>query len=174
MKFEMIDNFDFPAQQIIEMLSRGEALCPMDELPNVSYHNIVETRRQGKKLFSTVEWSVHGQIPKLAQKILTPEMLTVTEKTVWDDDEARSCTHVIPLHFKHKVTFNITSAWKADAGGLAIREVQGVFSVDIPFVGSAIEKTVVQKLKQNNEENVALLKKHLARKLGRRNAGRRM
>jgi len=172
MKFEMIDKFDFPAQQIIAMLSRGEELCPMDALPNVSHRDILETRREGKKLYSTVEWSVYGQIPKLAQKILTPEMLTVTEKSVWDDDEAMSRTHVIPLHFKDKVTFNITSAWQADADGRAIRVVQGVFSVDIPFVGSSLEKTVVHHLKRNNEENVALVKKHLAKKLGKHNAGR--
>jgi len=166
MKFSMDHYFDTPADKIIDMLKAGEDLCRMEDLPNVSSRKVIERRREGKKMFSRIEWNVHGQIPKIAQKILRPEMLTFVEESVWDDDDTTFRTKIIPHYLKDKLSCNTTSQWSAAGDGKARRRFGGELVLNIPIVGPVAEKTIVDYLKKNNDKNAVIVRKFLQEKFG--------
>jgi len=166
MKFSMDHQFDCPAEKIIGMLKAGEELCRMEDLPNVSSRKILERRRDGKKVYNRVEWCVHGQIPKIAQRILRPEMLTFIEESVWDDDDATFRTKIIPHYLKDKIKCNTTSQWSAAADGNARRRFGGELVISIPIVGPVAEMTIIDYLKKNNDKNAVIVRKFLQEKFG--------
>lgn len=164
MKFNMKHYFDFPVEKVVELLKNGEDLCPMDKLPNVNDRKIIEQKRDGKKMYSTVEWCVHGQIPPVAQKLVNPDMLTFTEKTVWDDDQQSFTTKIIPHVLKNQLDCNTVSMWERDKNGKTVRTFRGDLTIKIPIIGPLLEKTVVDLLKKNNDKNAELVKEYLSEK----------
>jgi len=166
MRFKMEHKFDWPAEPIVEMLKNGEDLCPMEDLPNVTSRKILESRREGKKVYNRIEWCVHGQIPRIAQKILTPDMLTFEEHTVWDDDDCSFTTKIVPHYMKDKFKCNTKSKWVPDGENKTVRQFGGVLEARVPVVGQVVEKTIVNYLKKNNDQNAKLVKKFLKQRLG--------
>lgn len=164
MKFSMKHYFDCPAEKVVELLKNGEDICPMDKLPNVSARKVIERRREGKKLYGTVEWCVHGQIPPVAQKIVNPDMLTFTEKSVWDDDTSAFTTKIIPHVLKNQLNCQTVSTWEKDKDGKTVRSFKGDLTIKIPIIGPLLEKTVVDLLKKNNDKNAELVKEYLSEK----------
>ena len=87
-RFQFDDWFGWPCSDIVQFFIDGVDLVPHESLEDVKMRKELENRREGKKVYTSGEWCVHGQIPKIAQKIIKPEMLTFFEETIWDDDEA--------------------------------------------------------------------------------------
>ena len=166
MKFQMEHKFDWPAEPIIEILKRGEDLVPMEDLPNVSSRKVLEQRREGKKLYKTLEWNVHGQIPKVAQKILTPEMLTFKEVTVWDDDDCSFTTEIVPRYMRDKFSCKTKSKWIPQGENRTLRKFGGNLSIKVPIIGQTVEKTIIGYLKKNNDQNADMVRKFLKEKFG--------
>lgn len=166
MKFKMEHRFEWPVADIVQLLKNGEELCPMDELPNVSSRKIIEQRREGKKIFQRVEWCVHGQIPPIAQKLVSPEKMTFIERSVWDDDESAYRTKIEPHFFRNQLECSTISAWKDDGKGKTVRKFEGELKIKIPVIGPILEGTIVDYLKKNNDKNALIVKRFLNQRLG--------
>lgn len=166
MKFTMDHKFGWSVEKIVGILKAGEDLFPMEELPNVNARKLIEVKRAGPKLFKKYEWCVYGQIPKLAQKIFSPESLTFTESSVWDDDKCAFESRITPHYFKNVLSCVSTSAWRAAAGGGTERHIESTVSIAIPIIGPAVEKAIVEHFKKNNELSAELIRKGLAKKFG--------
>ena len=165
MKFTTTHTFEWPAEKIIGLLKAGEDLFPMENLPNVNARKPLEQKRQGSKIFRKYEWCVHGQIPKIAQKMLRPEMLTFIEESVWDDDRCTFDSRILPHYFKNAITCESTSAWRESGAGVE-RRIDSTVRVAIPIVGPVVEKAVVEAFRKNNDMSAGLIRKGLAEKLG--------
>lgn len=157
MKFKMDHTFYWPAETIIEPLKRGEDIVPMDRLPNVSMRKVLSQERKGDKLYSRVEWNVHGQIPKVAQKIIRPEMLTFVEESVWDDNEMSFTTKIVPHYLKDKVKCRTRSQYHIDGPTATRRRFQGELRILLPIINTVVEKAIIDHLKKNNDENAKMM-----------------
>lgn len=167
MKFKIVSMFGWPAEQIKELLSTGEDIAPPDKLPNVSVYKMIELKKDGKNFVRKNEWCVHGQIPKAAQKIIRPDMLTFDEISKWDHAKGAFFTKIVPHHLKNIFVCESTSSWLDAEGGKATRrEYAGVVEVKIPLLGGLVEGTIVDHLKKNTIENTKLIKEELTNKLG--------
>lgn len=166
MNFSMEHIFDWPAEKIIEILASGKDIVPMDELPNVSHRKIIEVKREGKKLFKRLDWCVHGQIPKIAQRIISPDKLTFTEESVWDDDTTTFTTKITPHYMASKFKCTTTSQWSAAGPVKARRSFKGRLEIYLPVIGPLLEMTIIDYLKKNNEKNAELVRKALSEKFG--------
>jgi hypothetical protein len=166
MDFKMEHSFDCPVGKITPILAAGEDLVPMEDLPNVSQRKVIERKREGTKLHSKLEWCVHGQIPKIAQKLIDPDKLTFLEQTVWDDETATFTTRIIPHFLKDKFDCRTTSAWSAIDANRAKRTFSGKLEIKIPIIGSIVEKTIIDYLKKNNDKNAVMVTKALLERFG--------
>ena len=166
MKFKLEHDFNWPADKITDILKRGEDIIPMEDLPNVSQRKRVEQRREGDKLYSKLEWCVHGQIPKIAQKVIRPETLTFIEQTIWDDNTCMFTTRIIPHFFKDKLVCRSTSQWLPIGENKCRRTFQGNIEVKFPLFGKIMEKTIVDYMRKNNDENAVMVRKALEKRFG--------
>ncbi|MFA6449475.1 MAG: DUF2505 family protein [bacterium] len=166
MKFTMVHKFGWPVEKITSILKAGEDLFPMEELPNVNMRKLIEQKRTGSKIYKKFEWCVYGQLPKIAQKIFSPESLTFTENSVWDDDKCSFESRISPHYFKNALTCVLTSTWRAGAGGGAERQVDGAVSITIPIIGPVVEKAVGEHFRKNNDQSAELIRKGLTAKYG--------
>ena len=162
MKFSMYHYFDWPVEKITSIMKAGEDLYPMEDLQNVSARKRIRQERVGSKIHRVYEWCVHGQIPKIAQKIIRPDMLTFTEETVWDDDLCSFTSKITP-HFLGNTIYCVTSStWSAGGENRARRHVESTITINIPVIGPVAEKAIVDHFKKNNDQSAELVRKHLA------------
>jgi hypothetical protein len=166
LKFRIVHRFPWPAEKIREILSTGEDIVPMEKLPNVSTRKVVEVRRDGAKFYRKTEWCVHGQIPAVAQKIIRPEMLTFCEDTVWDDDEGAFFTSIKPHVLKDVLKCTSVSRWSKFGDCVTQREYEGDIQVRLPVIGSIVEKTIMEQLKKNCEQNAKMVVEALTERIG--------
>jgi hypothetical protein len=162
----MDHKFGWPVEKIVGILKAGEDLFPMEELPNVNARKLIEMKRVGSKINRKYEWCVYGQIPKIAQKIFSPESLTFTESSVWDDDKSAFESRITPHYFKNVLSCMSTSAWRAAAGGGTERHVEYAVNIAIPIIGPIVEKAVVDHFKKNTEMSAELIRKGMTKKFG--------
>jgi hypothetical protein len=166
MKFTMVHKFGWPAEKITDILKAGEDLYPMEDLQNVNMRKLIEKKRVGSKLIKKYEWCVYGQIPKIAQKIFSPESLTFIEDSVWYDDKCMFESRITPHILKNAITCISTSVWRAGAGGGAERQVEMTISIAIPIIGPVAEKAIADHFKKNTEESAELVRKGMTAKYG--------
>lgn len=166
MQFKIVHTFNWPADTIIDILSTGEDLTPPEKLSNVSARKVIELKREGKNFYRRTEWCVHGQIPKVAQKVVSAEMLTFIEESTWDGTDGIFKTRIIPHFLKGTLTCTSTSKWFAAGPAATRREYAGVVEIRLPIIGGLLEKTIVDYLKKNTEENAAMVAEALALRLG--------
>lgn len=166
MRFHMEHQFNWPTEKIVEILKSGQYLVPMDKMPNVNEYREVSVERKGSKIFKKCEWCVHGKIPKMAQKVIRPEMLTFIENTVWDDETTTFTTKIIPHFFKNQFDCRTQSKWGSAGEGKTVRKFQGNIIIKFPLIGPPVEKAIIQQLKANNDRNAVLVREALAERLG--------
>jgi hypothetical protein len=109
---------------------------------------------------------VHGQIPKIAQKVVRPETLTFLELSLWDDETTTFTTKIIPHYFKDKFICRTISAWAADGPDKCKRTFSGSLVIKFPVFGGILEKTIIDQLKKNNDQNAVMVKAALTKRFG--------
>lgn len=166
MKFRIINDFDWPVDKIKGVISTGEDLVPPEKLQNVQARNVIEFKRDGDNFFRRCEWCVHGQIPKVAQKIVSPDMLKFTEDTKWDNQSGAFTTKISPHFLKDNLSMSSISRWTAKGSNACIREYEGSLDIRIPILGPLLEKTIIDHLKKNTEQNAVMVRKALETRFG--------
>lgn len=165
MKFTSTHTFEWPVERIVGLLKAGEDLFPVEYLPSVNARKPIEVKREGSKIFRTFEWCMYGQIPRAAQRMLSPEMLTFVEESVWDDELCAFTSRIIPRYFKDTITCESVSAWKEHPAG-AERRIDSEAIVDIRVVGGMVEKAIVDAFMKSNDMSAELIRKGLSERLG--------
>jgi hypothetical protein len=170
MKYRIEDTFGWPVDAVVPILGGEKELIEFEDLPNVSKRKQIERRRNGAKLYKVFEWNVHGQMPKAAQKIISPDKLTFTEHSVWDDDARCFDTWIEPHFLKNLISCRSKSAWHPIDGGRTRRVIEGQVDFHMPIIGPLVEGAVVDYLKKNTAKGTVQMKKAFEEKIGPENA----
>jgi hypothetical protein len=93
-------------------------------------------------------------------------MLTFDEISTWDGTVGIFKTKIIPHFLKGALMYTSTSSWHNKNGTHTVREFEGVVDVKIPIIGGLLEKTIVDYLKKNTEENAKMAVEAFAERLG--------
>jgi len=161
-RYRFIQYFDYDIETVVYLLMENETpLYDLVDLPNVSTSKPIEEQDRGDKVFIKNEWCVHGQIPRAAQKIIRPEMLTFIEDSVWDRKKRVYSTKVLPHHFKRQVNCRHKCEYFDNGDGRTKRIVSGFLEVKIPVIGQIFELAVIKYIKQNAEADYDITKKML-------------
>jgi len=166
MDFKMVNSFCWPIDDIVEILASGEEPVSMESLTCVSSYKVCDFRKTGEGFLKTIEWSVRGQIPSFAKKVIHPDKLKFNEETSWNNDAATFTTKVTPHFLKDKIKCMIVVQWGHDGEGKSRRTVDCNVKVRVPFIGNKLERMIAEILKENNEKYANLLNTSFANHLG--------
>ena len=155
-RYRIIDYYDYPLDVVVELLMETPGIYDMQDLPNVSTNEPLEERDEGDKKYIKVKWCVHGQIPRAAQRVVRPEMLTFIEDSVWDRKKLTYSAKIIPHFFKKQVNCRHKVEFFDNGDGRTRRVLSGFFEFKIPIVGQIFEPVVMKHLRQNAEEDLKM------------------
>lgn len=161
-RYKFVNYYDYYIDTVTDILMESkEPVYDLLDLPNVSSSKPLSERDEGDKRYIKAEWCVHGQIPKLAQKLVKPDMLTFVEDSVWDRKTKTYSTKIIPHHFANKVNCRHKVEFKDNGDGRTQRIISGFFEVTIPIIGPVFEMAVIGHIKQNAQEDYNISNKAL-------------
>jgi hypothetical protein len=153
-KYTITHYYDYFIDTVTYLLMDSEVpLYDLMELPNVSSNKPIENRDEGDKKIIKNEWCVHGQLPKIAQKIIKPDMLTFLEDSVWDRKTRVYSAKIIPHHFKKQFDAHHRVEFYDNNDGRTRRVLKGVFEAKIPIIGPIFELAILKYLKENAESD---------------------
>ncbi|HOO56337.1 MAG TPA: DUF2505 family protein [bacterium] len=165
MNFNMLDDFNWPIDEIAKLLA-DEELVNFDDLPNVTKRKQIERRWEGTRLYKKFEWNVHGQIPKIARKLIKPEMLSFIESSVWDNEKYRFETKITPHYLKKLINCKTVSQWEKTGENSARRKFFGNLDVNIPVIGPVVEKAMLDQMKKNTDKGTVELRRIFEERIG--------
>lgn len=160
MKFESSQIIPFPIEQVFQLVrDQLEELVPF--LPNVNKIEMESEKDEGNgKLRILNRWHGKGEIPKVAQKLVSPDKLTWLDTAVWDDKERTCQWEITPMFFQGNVACKGINYYREEGENKTLLQVNGDLTIQakgirgVPRllekkVSAQIEKFVVRLLTPN-------------------------
>jgi|YNPNPStandDraft_1061719.scaffolds.fasta_scaffold06463_5 hypothetical protein len=119
-------------------------------------------------------WYAVGEIPKVVQSVIKPEMLTWLDTATWDDKEKTCRWDIETMFFKENVKCSGINYYKPEGDGKTRLEITGDLTIvlkGIPGVpkllekkiASQVEKFIVRLLTPNMSSLARGVSEHLSR-----------
>lgn len=159
MKLEADARIAFPRELVFSTYrDRLPELVP--HLPNIRSIKVVSRDDDGAKSKLLNDWDGEGEIPKVAQSILKPEMLGWLDHAEWDQDAWTCDWRTETRMFTKNVTCHGHNTYVEDGPEATILQIRGVLEMDLKgipgvprFLASKVaphvEKFVISLLKPN-------------------------
>ena len=161
-KYKITHYYEYHIDTVVKLLmDNEEPIYDLLDLPNASSITPLEERDEGNRKIIKNEWCVHGQMPKIVQKVVRPDMLTFVEDSIWDRENLTYTARIIPHHFNKQINARHKVEFYDNGDGRTKRVLLGVFEVKIPVVGSVMEPLLLKYIKQNAEEDFEMSRKAL-------------
>ena len=170
MQIEASSRIDHPRSKVV-VAFRDELPAVAAFMPNI--REIVTLKREPAATGVHVhnEWHAKGDIPRVAQGIIKPEMLRWDDLAEWDD-ATTSCTWVLKLRvFSENVRCFGRTVLSDEGGGtritligsleLDLRNIPGVPRFLAGTIGPQVEKFVVGMIRPNLEQMNTSLAQYL-------------
>ncbi len=160
MKIESSDHVPFPVETVFSLLrDRLSEVVPF--LPNVNRVEDISREELGEgKVRIVRRWYGKGEVPKVAQKFLKPEMLSWVDTALWDETTHLCTWDLSHDAFKEQFRCSGKTSYKGVGEGETRIELVGDLSIDlrnIPgvprmlarSVSPAVEKVLVNMITPN-------------------------
>jgi hypothetical protein len=174
MRIDVDSRIPFPCPLVFETY-RDHLPELVPYLPNVKSIEAVERKEEGGLIKQKNLWWAKGEIPKAAQSVLKPEMLSWFDFAEWDPAshsntwriEMRTMKEVVDCHGHNTfeaVDANTTVFHLRGELNLDLRKVPGVPRFLAGTITPTVEKFIVGLLKPNMTEVARGIEKYLAAK----------
>ena len=132
----------------------------LETMPDLTYAKCLERKdHEDGRIAVKMEMCAHGQIPKAAQHVVKPEMLTWQEISMWDPSTKRYNFQIKTKFFTNKVSCRGYWGYREQGPDKTVQFCVGVLEIKIPLIGGIIERAVWPALKKNWDENYKIVKK---------------
>ena len=171
MRFTVTDELPFERELVFET-HRDKIIELVPYLPNVDGIVVRERVEDGDVVKLTNEWSgSSSDVPGVLQTILKPELLTWTDRAVWDQSTWRADWQITINALPEAVTAKGSSVF-TDEGGDTLVEIHGEFVLHperVPAVpgfiarraAPALERFIVGLLQPNLKRSNQAVLQHL-------------
>ena len=126
---------------------------------------IIEQSEDDNSMRRKVKYAVKGEIPKWAQAMLKPHMLSWDEDTVYDKKQRVYRTKFIPHYFTDKIENNITVTLLSDGKGGTRRISEGSLKIKVTGLGRIAEKFMEGLINKTADKEYELMKKEVEKYL---------
>ena len=164
MKYKLEHRFKGkPVKDAIEFLCE-EYGFDETQMENVTGSTLLEEKITDESKFWKRQWCVHGQIPKVAQQLIKPKMLTWIEFTEYDRVNKKYKTWIETYFFKDMVKCEQTGYYIIVNDGEFIRVQEGYIRIKFPVIGPILEEVIVKHLKKNWDDEYKISRKVISEK----------
>ncbi len=120
-------------------------------MPNVQGYKALEAIETDEIKRWKNEWSAHGQIPKVVQHLIKPQMLSWVEETTYDKAKQEYRSKITPFYFQNVFSCENRGYCQKISDREFLRIQEGYVNVKIPILGNVIEDLIVSHMKSNFE-----------------------
>jgi len=163
MKITAHYDFDGDKKKVIDALVYkciGNVDYFLETMPDLTFCKLLERKDEADgRIFVRMEMCAHGQIPKAAQKLLSPDMLTWQEISVWDPSTEKYTFKIKTKFFTKQFQFTGYWGYKELDNGKTRQYCDSEVLVKVPIIGGIVEKAIGPALKKNWDENFVMVKK---------------
>lgn len=168
MKFRIDDKFEGgPFEEVTRYLAEDYVFEPAN-LPNVTGNKKLKEVLTDETKYCKYEWCAHGQIPKVVQHILKPQMLTWIEETTLDRKTMIFKTKITPHYFKNVFSCESKLYFVKKSDYEFSRITEGFLNIKIPIFGIIIEEVIIAHLKHNFAAEHKITYKLIKEKYGKK------
>jgi len=168
MKVSLKNEFDYSMDAVLDathfnMVRNFENYKEVLDLKDVKRTHFKELPDGRQEVEFTV--CAHKQIPKPAQIILKPDMLTWRQVGKWDPRSKTYSYEIIPFFFRNFFYCKGTCVYREENGRVA-QVIEYSLNVKIPVVGGLIEQTIAREFRKSQTSLNAKQRELLAREQG--------
>ncbi len=164
MRFELVQRFSAPPDDVARAFTEPDLYAALAELPKLGAPEMLEHRADGDMVRVRVRYRFSGDLSSAVKAVIDPAKLT------WIDDSTHDLAHrsvtftMLPDHYGDR--FRASGAYRFEAApddpGATIRTTTGEIKVKVPLVGGSVERAIVSGLREHQEDEVAVVDGWLA------------
>jgi hypothetical protein len=149
MKFKIEHRFEgSPIEDVIHFLSEENVFDPQ-KMPNVKGNKALVEKVTEETKYWKNQWSAHGQIPKIVQHLIKPEMLSWIEETTYDRKNKTYFTKITPFYFKNVFFCENRGYFVKVSDNVVLRVNDGEIRIKVPVFGQFVEEQIILHMRQN-------------------------
>ena len=160
MRFEVHQRFDAPAEEVIGLYCDPDLYPQLDGLGKLGRPELLSRDTDGDTVRLRVRYRFTAELPSAALAIVSPEKLTWVEETIFDLEELRSRTTIVPDHYPDRLAASAASSF-TDVDDGSTREVTGELKVRALLVGGQVEKAIVSGMREHLADEAAVVSRLL-------------
>lgn len=136
-----------------------------DSFGALKERTVIEQSEDENHMHRKVKYAVKGEIPKWAQSLLKPHMLSWDEETEYDKKTRVYKTKFIPHYFSEKIENDVMIRLLPDGKGGTRRISEGSLKIKITGLGRIAEKFMEGLITKTADKEYELMKKEVERYL---------
>lgn len=156
MKFEFEQRFAHPVADVERALLDAEFIAGMAGLPKLGAPQVLSREQQGTIVTLRVRYAFAGEVSSAVRRVVDPARLSWVEESVTDTASHTATFRVLPDHYGKLLRCEGTYA--LDAAGTGARRVaRGEVRVNVPIVGSKVERVIVSGMEEHGQSEAELV-----------------
>lgn len=147
MRFTVTQHYPASAEVVLGLYTEPDFVTALGELPRIGRPEILEHRPEPGRVTTRIRFRFTADLPPAATAVIDRERLTWVEETVYDLAARRAAVRLLPDHYPDRLTATASVTF-TDAGGGAVRRIEGDLKVRMPLVGGKVERAIVDGLEE--------------------------
>ena len=161
MKFEFEQRFAHPVVQVERAILDERFISGMAALPKLGRPQVLSRDVVGAAVTLRVRYAFAGDVSGAVRRVVDPARLTWVEESTTDTSTHTATFRIIPDYYGKLLHCDGTYALTA-AGAGARRVARGDVRVNVPLVGSKVERVIVSGMEEHAQAEADLVDSWLA------------
>jgi hypothetical protein len=156
MKFEFEQRFGHPLEAVEQALLDESFIAGMAGLPKLGAPQVLSREAQGAVVTLRVRYAFTGEVSSTVRRVVDPARLTWVELSTNDTSTHRSTFRILPDNYGALLRCEGTYELEAMGTG-SRRTARGDVRVNVPLVGSKVERVIVSGMAEHAQSEAGLV-----------------
>jgi Protein of unknown function (DUF2505) len=161
-KFEFTQRFHHPVEDVERALLDTAFITEMATLPKLGTPEVLGRDVSGAIVTLRVRYAFVGEVSAAVRRVVDPARLTWVELSTTDTSTHRATFRIIPDNYGKLLRCEGTYELQAASPG-AVRVARGEVRVNVPLVGSKVERVIVSGMDDHAQAEADLVEAWLGR-----------
>ena len=162
MRFRIEQRFTSTVELVEDALCDPAFVECMASLPKLGQPRLLAHTVDGRKVRLQVRYAFAGELSGAVRRVVDPAKLTWVEQSTIDRSTHRTSFRIVPDHYpgllRCEGTFTLTPVDE----GSSMRVADGTITVNMPLVGSKVERAIVSGLEEHAAGEIELVQRWVA------------
>lgn len=161
MKFEFEQRFAHPVQEVEQALLDVGFIGGMATLPKLGAPEVLSREVSGPVVSMRVRYAFAGEVSGAVRRVVDPARLTWVEESTTDTGSHTATFRIVPDHYGMLLRCDGSYTLAATGDG-SVRVARGDVRVNVPVVGSKVERVILSGMQEHAQAEADLVDHWLA------------